>query len=367
MKFLTLLMIMGLSALSCVAEQNGELTMLVGTYTGAGSNGVYSMRFNEETGDFMMLDSVRVDNPSYLAITRDNKYVYAVSEGGASDSRLNALKFNKKKGSFKLLNSVSSKGSSPCYVSIVDGAPIVANYGDGVLSVFNPLYNGKLVDASQTVSYETTGPVKGRQDGAHLHCAVASPDMRYLFATNLGGDCIYQFYLFKSGEEILLRTAETDMIRVAPGSGPRHLIFSPSGQNAYLVNEIGGTVTAFHYDGETLREFQTVEIDSLKAAGSGDIQISPDGRFLYASNRLKGDGVAIMAVGEDGSLSKIAYQDTKIHPRNFIITPNGKYMLVACRDSNAIQIFARNLASGLLSNTGKEIVLSKPVCIKFAY
>ncbi len=367
MKYLSLVLLICLSALNISAEEkDSNLTMLVGTYTGAGSNGIYSMRFNEDSGDFTMLDSAKVANPSYLTLSHDNKYVYAVSEGGKDDSKLNAFKFSKRDGKFKFLNSVSSQGSSPCYVSTVDNAMIVANYGDGVLSVFNPLYDGKLLDASQTMKYQTTGPVKGRQDGAHLHCAVASPDMKYLFATNLGGDCIYQYWLFKVGDEVLLRSSDTEMIRVAPGSGPRHLIFSPNGQNAYLISEIGGTVTAFHYDGNTLNEFQTVQVDSLKAAGSGDIHISPDGRYLYASNRLKGDGIAIMQVADDGSLTKCAYQDTKRHPRNFIITPNGKYLLVACRDDNTIQIFKINIETGLLEDTGKAITLSKPVCIKFA-
>ena len=102
------------------------------------------------------------------------------------------------------------------------------------------------------------------------------------------------------------------------------------------------------------------------AKGSGDIHISPDGKFLYASNRLKADGIAIFSIQPDnGILTKVGYQLTGIHPRNFIITPNGKYMLVACRDSNVIQIYERDADTGLLTDIHGDIKVDKPVCVKF--
>ena len=108
--------------------------------------------------------------------------------------------------------------------------------------------------------------------------------------------------------------------------------------------------------------------DTVGAKGSADIHITPDGKFLYASNRLKADGIAIFAVDSDkGTLTKIGYELTGIHPRNFVITPNGRYLLVACRDSNLIQIFEIDKETGLLTDTGEKIETSRPVCLKFSY
>lgn len=123
-------------------------------------------------------------------------------------------------------------------------------------------------------------------------------------------------------------------------------------------------VTVLDYDGKTLSPVQYELADTLNAAGSGDIHLSRDGRFLYASNRLKGDGLAIFSVDPDsGLISKIGYQPTGPHPRNFLITPDDRYVLVACRDSNAIEIYARDVASGLLTPTGRKINTPHPVCL----
>ena len=147
----------------------------------------------------------------------------------------------------------------------------------------------------------------------------------------------------------------------------RYLIFSKDGKYAYLINELSGKVIAFTYSDGRLNEIQTIVADTIQARGSADIHLSPDGKYLYASNRLKEDGIAIFEVNlEKGTLAKVGYQLTGLHPRHFNITPNGKFLLVACRDSNMIQVFERDTVSGLLKNTGKNIKMSKPVCIQFA-
>ena len=123
---------------------------------------------------------------------------------------------------------------------------------------------------------------------------------------------------------------------------------------------------AMAYDGMRLDTLQYIKADTLSAQGSADIHVSPDGRYVYASNRLKGDGIAIFEVDtEDGTLNRVGYQPTGIHPRNFVITPNGSFLLVACRDTNEIQIFARDADTGMLTDTGKRIKTEKPVCLAF--
>ena len=147
---------------------------------------------------------------------------------------------------------------------------------------------------------------------------------------------------------------------------PRHTVFHPNGKWAYLISELSGRVALMYYDKGNLTPVRFVEADTLHVSGSADIHITPDGRFLYASNRLKGDGIAIFSIDlENGQLTKIGYQLTGIHPRNFVITPNGKFLLCACRDSHIVQVYEIDKQSGLLKDTGKDIRVSKPVCLKF--
>ena len=196
---------------------------------------------------------------------------------------------------------------------------VTANYSGGSISVFPIDKDGSLLPASEVVKFKGSGADKERQEKPHLHCVRITPDGKYLFADDLGTDQIHKF------------------------------IVNP---NAKADNE-----DVFLKEGSPA---------SYKAKGSGDIHISPDGKFLYASNRLKADGLAIFSIHpENGMLTKVGYQLTGIHPRNFIITPNGKYLLVACRDSNVIQIYERDTDTGLLTDIRKDIKVDKPVCIKF--
>ena len=132
---------------------------------------------------------------------------------------------------------------------------------------------------------------------------------------------------------------------------------------------MSGAVIAFDYDSSkgNLTQIQSIQSDTLNAKGSADIHVTPDGKFLYASNRLKGDGLAIFSINQhDGKLTKVGYQETGVHPRNFVITPNGKFLLVASRDNNVIQVFLIDRNTGLLKNADRDIELDKPVCLKFA-
>ena len=148
------------------------------------------------------------------------------------------------------------------------------------------------------------------------------------------------------------------------GSGPRHLTFAPNGEYAYVITELSGEVLVFKVSDKELQLQQTIDCDPADARGSADIRITPDGRFLYASNRLKNDGISIYAIHPtNGTLRLIGYQTTGVHPRNFAITPNGKFLLCACRDSNRIEVYAINEETGLLTNTHQDIQLPMPVCV----
>lgn len=371
---------MSMSVISCTPRKaartestdtaNQELMMLVGTYTAGDSKGIYSFRFNEETGTSTALSAVEVENPSYLVPSADGKFVYAVSEFNNEQAAANAFAFDKEKGTFQLLNSQKTGGEDPCYI-ITNGQNVVtANYSGGSISVFPIAKDGSLLPASDVIKFEGSGTDKERQEKSHLHCVRITPDGKYLFADNLGTDRIHKFTINPSAnaenKESFLKEGSPAAFTVEAGSGPRHLTFAPNGNYAYLINELSGTVIAFEYKDGNLKEIQTIAADTVGAKGSGDIHISPDGKFLYASNRLKADGIAIFRINPDnGILTKAGYQLTGIHPRNFIITPNGKYLLVACRDDNVIQVYERDADTGLLTDIHKDIKVDKPVCIKF--
>lgn len=340
-----------------------ELAMLVGTYTNGSSKGIYTFRFNQETGTAVALDSVALPNPSYLVPSEDGKLVYAVSEMNDSTAALNALSFDRETGKLDLLNSVPTFGEDPCYVATNGKEVLTANYSGGSMSVFPLLKDGKLAPADTLFEGSATGPDALRQSTPHIHCAIFSPDGKYIFATDFSADRILRFVLHP--EDIVPhRSLETTDIEA--DSGPRHLTFSPDGKFAYLITELSGKVIAFSYNDGNLKQIQTIAADTVAARGSADIHLSPDGKYLYASNRLKEDGIAIFAVNpEDGTLAKAGYQHTGIHPRHFNITPNGKFLLAACRDSNVIQVYRRDEHTGLLSDTRQDIVVDKPVCIQF--
>lgn len=350
------------------APQPAELTMLVGSYTNGDTTGIYSFRFNQEDGTAKALGNAVANNPSYLAPSSDGRFVYAVSELEADDeAAVLSFSFDKATGTFRFINSQKTSGGAPCYVLVDSCHVVTANYLGGSISIFSISEDGALMPSPDVLQFSGSGVDRERQDQPHLHCVRLAPDGDYLFADDLGTDRIYKFKINKGNRDgDYLQPGTPPFFEVKAGSGPRHLTFSSSGDYAYLINEMSGTVVAFEYADGNLNEIQTAYADTVGARGSGDIHISPDGTFLYASNRLKADGIAIFAVdSSDGRLARVGYQLTGVHPRNFIITPNGRYLLVACRDSNVIQVFLRDAVTGLLADTHHDICLPKPVCIRF--
>ncbi len=361
---------LGLAMTACAPRKAGnvnngsdELAMLVGTYTDGNSKGIYTFRFNQETGLATSLSSIEVLNPSYLIPSEDGRFVYAVSEMNDTTAALNAFSFDKETGKLSLLNRQPTMGANPCYVATNGKEVLTANYSGGSMSIFPLKKNGSLEPVDTLFEGSTGGPDTERQATPHVHCTVFSPDGKYIFATDFSADRILRFVMHPDNP---IPHASLEAVGIEADSGPRHLTFSPNGKFAYLITELSGKVIAFSYDDGRLEQIQTITADTVAARGSADIHLSPDGKYLYASNRLKEDGIAIFAVNpENGTLAKVGYQPTGIHPRNFNITPNGKYLLAPCRDSNVIQVYKRNEVTGLLEDTHQDIVVDMPVCVQF--
>ena len=346
--------------------------MYIGTYTeGGNSKGIYTYHFNQENGIFELLSSATAANPSFVTLSPDGKHLYAVSE--YNDGRQGAYSFDVSEDKVQLSNPVflptapkkvlPRAGADPCHIVADSKYVITANYTGGDISVFSLDAEGKLQKEAQHIAFVGKTPERV----AHIHCIIPTPDKKYILATDLGNDRVYRFhYNNKTHKNSEVLTAQRVAYEVSDGQGPRHLTFSKDGRFAYLINELGGECVVLSYCKGKLKEVQRIKADEGGGRGSADIHISPDGRFLYTSHRLKKDGIAIFAIDpEKGTLTKIGYQHTGIHPRNFAITPNGKYLLVACRDDNKIQVFERNEATGELTETTQAIEVDRPTCIVF--
>lgn len=348
--------------LSCIcASQAQEVEMMfVGTYTDGGSKGVYSYRFNQETGEAEVLDSLEMNNPSYLTLSRDARLIYVVSETHDDKASLNIVRITEN-GGMRLIDTKLTEGEDPCYVAANGDLALTANYSGGSMSVFRLEQCGTLAELATRFNGATGGPDLSRQQTPHVHCACFTPDGRYVLATDFSADRILSFRV--DGKNVIANDVAAD---VSADSGPRHLTFSNDGRFAYLMSELSGKVTVFAYHEGRLEKLQEIVSDDVGGRGGADIHLSPDGRFLYSSNRLKAEGIAIFAVNsQTGLLTRIGYQPTAAHPRQFNITPNGRFLLCCCRDSNKIQVFRRDAVTGLLTDTHQDITLSKPVCVQF--
>lgn len=348
-----------------------EYYLFVGTYTRESSEGIYLYKFDAADGSLDSLGAATgVENPSYLTLSSDGKYLYAVNEmADSAEATVSAFEFNRDNQSLRFLNKQSSGGGAPCYIALDQTGryAFVANYLGGSFSMLPINEDGTLAQAKQVVQHQGSSVNPERQEAPHVHCTYSTPDNTALVVNDLGTDYVKQ-YAF-SAEEGQLSESPSYTYKAEPGSGPRHITFSPDGSHAYLVEELSGSVVAFENHGDSLEALQTVTAlpENYEGAVSGaDIHVSPDGRFLYASMREDLNQIVIYKIDqESGRLSFVGRQSTKgRHPRNFTIDPTGEYLLAANMNSDNIVVFKRNQSNGTLEPTGTELKLSMPVCLK---
>lgn len=358
----------GTVSMASAQKNQNVLTMLVGSYAVSHEEGVKLYRFNQQTGESNYVSGFTgISNPSFLTVSSGDGKVYVVGEDEMeTTSTANVLQVDSTAEKISKLNTQFTKGGAPCHIAVSPDKRFVvtANYMGANITVFPLLENGEL-GKGHVIAFQGCGLDKERQSQPHLHYIWFTPDGKLLLANDLGKDCIHAFPIHEEGSVFLDEAASFD-ICLEPGSGPRHACFDSQGRYAYLITELSGEVIVLSYDGKTLHPIQTVLADTVGAHGSADIHLSPDGKYLYASNRLKADGIAIFKVdGEKGTLKKVGYQLTGSHPRNFILSPNGKYLLVACRDTDEIEVYHRDDTTGLLEDTHKRISMNKPVCLQW--
>ncbi|MFV5698015.1 lactonase family protein [Flavobacterium sp. ZT3R17] len=354
--------------LTSVQAQKNKFNLLIGTYTNScESKGIYTYDFDTNTGGFNLKSATEnVVNPSYLTVSKNNNYVYSVNENGA-ESMVSSFGYNASSGKLSLINKQSSKGADPCYIINDDKNVIVANYSGGNISVFGKNSDGSISEAKQVVQHFGKGINAQRQEGPHVHMVHFSPDRKFVLSNDLGTDKVFSYqYNPNSANEVL---KIKDSISVKSGSGPRHLTFSNDGKFVYLLQELDGTLTVFSYSNGLLKKIEetTILAKNFKGTfGSADIHISPDGKFLYATNRGEANTISIFKILKNGKLlSKGQTSTLGKGPRNFVIDPTGKFLLVGHQYTNDVVIFKRNVTTGTLTDTGKRIALCSPVCLVF--
>jgi 6-phosphogluconolactonase len=358
--------------LSGIAEAKKHI-LYVGTYTKGMTNGIFVYKFNDQTGRLVDLKRPAVsNNPSFLTIAPNKKFLYAVGELDNLDSNqsggISAFRIEPD-GHLTLINHVLSNGSNPCHVCLSpDGKRLVAsNYSAGNLSFFNVLADGSLSEMVQRIQHEGSGPFPERQTSPHAHSARFDSTGKLLFAADLGIDEL-KIYDVPTGDKQFAPHAQP-FVKMAPGSGPRHFDFSSDGRFIYVINELSSTITVLMKYGaewKTVQNVRALPKDFKGESWCADIHISADGRFVYGSNRGHNSIAVFKRDANSGKLELI--DNTPVEgnwPRNFIIDPTGKFLLVANQKSNDITIFKIDPVSGMLRYTGYKIPNESPVCLQF--
>lgn len=349
-----------------------ESYLIVGTYTGGQSEGIYVYRFNSDNGTYKEVSHVKTSNPSYVVVSPDEKFVYAVHEDAGNNGKggeISAFAFDKRTGVLTYLNKQPTNGDHPCYVDVdrTGRWVVAANYSSGSLSLIPVQPDGSLGNEVNHITHEGSGTNRQRQEKPHVHCTLFSSDNKTIYVPDLGIDKVMMYSFNAATGDIT--PARQPFAKSEDGAGPRHITFHPNNKYAYLVEELSGTVVAYRHKKGTLKKIQrvsTMPVGDSTFPGSADIHVSPDGRFLYASNRSTSNTIAIFSIDKKGKLTPVAHQSTLGNgPRNFNFDPSGNFLLVGNQNSNEIVVFKRDGQSGRLTDSGTRISVGKPVCLKW--
>jgi 6-phosphogluconolactonase len=348
--------------------------LYIGTYTSmngaeaGGSKGIYYLQLDPASGKISTPElAAAVSNPSYLAIKRGGKFAYAVDESSDSVSAF-AIQPDHR---FRLLNSTHGIGGWPCFVSVTpDGRDVLtAGYREGTLASMRIQRDGAVGPIVSLIQDHGAGPNKDRQDGPHMHVAIADSKNRHVYSCDLGTDDVEVYDLDSSSAHLVLSPGSS--AKAPAGAGPRHIAIQAGGKVMYVNNEMGGSVTSYAIDAKTggLKPIQTISTlpEGVPAASNrtAEIAIHPNGKWLYVSNRGD-DSMAIFSISATGGMELIDIQKLGVmDPRGFDIDPSGKWIVVAGQLTNDVTVWSIDPSSGKISTTGQSVPVGVPVCVAF--
>jgi 6-phosphogluconolactonase len=351
------------------------VSFLVGTYTRGDSRGIYRFRLDpgEERVEPPSL-AAESTNPAFLAPHPGGRLLYSVNEMGEFEGRptgaVSAFALDPETGALELLNQVSSGGRGPCHLAVDPSGNfvVVANYGGGSVSVLPIRGDGSLDDPATVIQHEGSGVHPRRQLAPHVHCVRFQPGTGLAYVADLGLDRVFRYRLdVDSGG---LFPDDTPFLELAPGAGPRHVDFSPDGGTLYVAGELDSTITTFRVaPGSPPDRVQTVSTlppGFTEPNTTAEIRVSPDGRFVYISNRGH-DSIAVFRVsGARGELEWVSHASVLGRtPRNFNLDPSGRFLVVANQNSDTLVLFRIDPTTGELHPRGEPVPVPSPVCVLF--
>ncbi len=355
------------------AAEAKSMLVFVGTYTGKSSKGIYTYRLNTKSGELTRVaETADVSNPSFVAIHPNGKLLFAVNEvGNFRGEKAGAISAFKilDGGKLEFINQQSSRGGAPCHLVVDKTGKFVlaANYTGGSVIVLPINDDGSLGKDTSFIQHVGSS-VTPRQKGPHAHSINLTSDNRFAVAADLG---LYKVLIYEFNDANgTLKVNDPAFAKVSPGGGPRHFAFHPSEKFGYTNNEITSSVTAFRFDDKNgdLTSIQTISTLPKEFDGgnsTAEIRVTPDGKFLYCSNRGH-NSLAMFKIDQgSGKLEPLGNQSTLGKtPRNFNIDPTGKFVLAANQQSDSIAVF-RIKKDGRLKQVGESVQAPTPVCIRF--
>jgi len=349
-------------------EEPVPTPIFVGTYTEGESQGIYKYALSSDGSLKKLGLMAEAVNPSFLALSTDGNYLLAVNEV-SDDSQMGFVSsFKIGKDTLSFIDKKPSGGAHPCHIiTNSDGFVVVANYSGGNMGLLKIQDDGRLSDLLDVQQHEGSGP-HPRQDAPHAHSGWFT-EAGDIISVDLGTNQLWFSSLDSKANRFISKDRPT--FSMEPGAGPRHLAIHPEKPWIYVVNELSSSVSLIKEDAGSVKLGIAQTLTTLPSDFSGentcaDIHISPDGNFLYASNRGH-NSIAVFSIdAESGSLSALGHESTRGEtPRNFNLSPDGEFLVVANQTSNNLVSFQRNRQTGLLTYKD-EIEAPTPVCILFA-
>ena len=371
MKKIFCLAITVFAILNIVTAQTRDI-IYAGTSSTRGSKGIYVFEFDRIQGKLMELQTVTEgSSPGFMALSPDRKMIYSIYGKGTlpdGNGSVMAFKIDRITGLLTKVNEQSAGGKGPAHISVDPKGRFayVSNYGDGTLSVLPINTDGSLAKASDLITHSGSSVVVGRQEGPHIHSAIPSADGRFLYVSDLGIDKIM---IYKVDENGKLTPADVPLSISTSGSGPRHFTIHPNGKFAYSAEELSSTVASFRVNKKNGALNPIERLDMLPKGfteknSAADIHFSPDGKFLYASNRGHESLVIYKANSRNGKLALVGHEATGgKHPRNFMIDKNGEFALTGNQNTDNIVIFRRDKQTGELMPTGNQVMVPAVTCL----
>ena len=348
-----------------MSENRITYSFLVGTYTEEDSQGLNQLDFTPSENKLEVHTVVSgIHNPSFVVANEAGNKVFTLEEiADVPGGNVISLSRNTKDQSLTRLSELPSFGDHPCYLALSPNEEFlaVANYSGGNFSVYKIDEHAELTHL-QTIKHEGSSINKGRQSSPHVHSTVFSPDGNFLLTADLGTDKVYVYdFDANSSEPLTLNNA----FKVTPGDGPRHLVFTPEGKEIMLVEEMTAALDILSFDAGKISQKQRISLlseDFDGGVGAAEVRLSPDGKNIYVSNRGDANTISVISKKDSGE-----YEFTQqissggIMPRNFNLTPDGKYLLSAHQASDDIVVFERDLETGRLTQTDWKVSVHSPV------